>query len=372
VNLSWGSSTDNVGVTGYEIFRNGTFLATATATATSYSDPTATPSTTYGYRVRSLDAAGNRSAFGNTATVTTPLASALPGSTLTVAPQADARVEESSPSTNYGSSYLRTDGGGSAHVDSYLKFAVSGVAGSVQSAKLRVYAYTDTVDGPAVYTSGTGWSESTITWASRPTSTSGAIDDRGTVASGTWVEYNATPVVTGNGTYSFRLATTSSDGLDMRSREYTDAGSRPELVLKLDNGGGGAHPPGSPLHVSDPFSPIGIDRLAPRLALGGRTTQRLVRRAVIAAATCDEPCTVTATAKLSFGRTAASFRSRRLERTLGAGVRGKLKLTFSRRAVRAARRALRRGQRVFASVTVHSRDSAGNSSTGRRKIRLKH
>src|SRR5918996_1826380 len=71
VDLSWGASTDNVGVTGYEIFRNGSLLQSVGA-VTSYSDTTVSSSTTYSYQVRARDAAGNRSAFGNTATVTTP------------------------------------------------------------------------------------------------------------------------------------------------------------------------------------------------------------------------------------------------------------------------------------------------------------
>ena len=44
-----------------------------------------------------------------------------------------------------------------------------------------------------------------------------------------WVEYDVTSFVTGNGTYSFGLASTSSDGVDFRSREA--ATLRPELVV---------------------------------------------------------------------------------------------------------------------------------------------
>jgi parallel beta-helix repeat protein len=74
VDLSWGASSDNVGVTGYEIFRDGSLLATVGA-VTFYSDTTASPSTTYSYQVRAKDAAGNLSGFSNTATATTPAAS---------------------------------------------------------------------------------------------------------------------------------------------------------------------------------------------------------------------------------------------------------------------------------------------------------
>ena len=47
----------------------------------------------------------------------------------------------------------------------------------------------------------------------------------------TWVEYDVTPFVTGNGTYSFSLATTSNDGIDFYNRE--NATLRPELVVTL-------------------------------------------------------------------------------------------------------------------------------------------
>jgi chitodextrinase len=75
VDLSWGASSDNVGVTNYEIYRNGSSLTTV-GQVTSYSDTTASPSTTYSYQVRAKDAAGNSSGFSNTATATTPAGSA--------------------------------------------------------------------------------------------------------------------------------------------------------------------------------------------------------------------------------------------------------------------------------------------------------
>jgi chitodextrinase len=69
VNLNWNASTDNVGVTGYEVFRDGSLLATVTATNTSATGLTA--STSYTFKVRAKDAAGNSSAFTNDISVTT-------------------------------------------------------------------------------------------------------------------------------------------------------------------------------------------------------------------------------------------------------------------------------------------------------------
>jgi chitodextrinase len=70
VDLSWGASSDNVGVTGYRVYRNGTLVGTTAST--SYSDTSAAPATSYGYTVAATDAAGNGSAQSTAASVTTP------------------------------------------------------------------------------------------------------------------------------------------------------------------------------------------------------------------------------------------------------------------------------------------------------------
>jgi hypothetical protein len=60
VRLSWTASHDDVGVTGYDIARSGTTLATGVA-ATSFVDTSATPGSDVVYSVRARDAAGNLS-----------------------------------------------------------------------------------------------------------------------------------------------------------------------------------------------------------------------------------------------------------------------------------------------------------------------
>jgi hypothetical protein len=73
IDLAWGAATDDIGVTGYRIFRNGsaTPIASLGATARSYSNTGLAPGTTYSYTVRAVDAAGNVSAASATATATT-------------------------------------------------------------------------------------------------------------------------------------------------------------------------------------------------------------------------------------------------------------------------------------------------------------
>ena len=67
--LSWDPSTDNVGVTGYEVFEGGQSLGTVTSTGANITGLTA--STTYSFQVRAFDAAGNNSALSSALQVTT-------------------------------------------------------------------------------------------------------------------------------------------------------------------------------------------------------------------------------------------------------------------------------------------------------------
>ena len=59
IKLVWSASSDNVGVSGYEIRRDGALIATVTGTT--YTDTGLLSLTTYAYDVRARDAAGNTS-----------------------------------------------------------------------------------------------------------------------------------------------------------------------------------------------------------------------------------------------------------------------------------------------------------------------
>lgn len=71
VSLGWTASTDNVGVTGYEIFRAGVTSPVATATGTTGTVSGLTPNTAYSFTVKARDAAGNRSAASAPVSATT-------------------------------------------------------------------------------------------------------------------------------------------------------------------------------------------------------------------------------------------------------------------------------------------------------------
>jgi hypothetical protein len=69
IDLTWNPSTDNVGVTNYRVYRNGTQIATASGT--SYQNAGLQPASTYTYRVIAFDAAGNGSPASNEVSATT-------------------------------------------------------------------------------------------------------------------------------------------------------------------------------------------------------------------------------------------------------------------------------------------------------------
>ncbi|CAL9512386.1 hypothetical protein SUDANB95_03635 [Actinosynnema sp. ALI-1.44] len=101
ISLSWNASTDNVGVTGYQVLSGTTVVTTATTTGATVTGLAA--GTTYTFTVRARDAAGNASAAsapvtattstsnGSTVDVTTAaqlqsaLANAVPGQTIRLA-----------------------------------------------------------------------------------------------------------------------------------------------------------------------------------------------------------------------------------------------------------------------------------------------
>ncbi|WP_392670084.1 glycoside hydrolase family 6 protein [Streptomyces sp. LN785] len=69
VSLSWSASTDNTGVTAYDVYRAG--VQVGSSASTSYTDTGLTASTAYSYTVKARDAAGNVSAASAAVSATT-------------------------------------------------------------------------------------------------------------------------------------------------------------------------------------------------------------------------------------------------------------------------------------------------------------
>jgi hypothetical protein len=79
VDLSWSASTDNVGVVGYDVKRDGPGgqVITPIGTQTTFTDTSVSPASTYTYAVRARDLAGNPSDWSSSVDVTTPAVSTV-------------------------------------------------------------------------------------------------------------------------------------------------------------------------------------------------------------------------------------------------------------------------------------------------------
>lgn len=160
----------------------------------------------------------------------TPTAT-LPPISLTFKPVADAYVDESRARTDFGTSNsLRVDA--SPVVNSYLRFTVQGLGlRSISQVHLLVYAYSASFKGIDVKAvADNTWAEKTITASNAPALGS-TLDTSLAVTTRTWVTFDVTSYVTGEGTFSFGLSTSGKTAISLASREsvvYT-----PRLVVDL-------------------------------------------------------------------------------------------------------------------------------------------
>jgi len=162
----------------------------------------------------------------------TPTATQTPMiSILTFTPVEDAYVASGSPTTNYGSATtLQVDNSPIKHF--LIKFNVSGLNGKqISSAKLRLYNVDAASKGGDFYAvSDTAWQEETITWNNAPAALTNLLASLGSVSANNWYEIDITSLITGDGTYSLRISSTSSDGADYSSKEGTNP---PQLVITV-------------------------------------------------------------------------------------------------------------------------------------------
>lgn len=165
----------------------------------------------------------------------TPTNTPGPGTgSVTLNPVADASVISSRPTTNQGNvATLRLDA--SPDINSYLRFNVQGVTGSVTQATLRLYSQSTSGTGYSVYqVADNSWGETTINYNNAPALGS-VLNNSGGIASGSYVDVDVTGYVTGNGLFSFGLSTADSNLIQLQSRE---GANEPELVVQFSGSGG--------------------------------------------------------------------------------------------------------------------------------------
>jgi hypothetical protein len=197
-----------------------TALLTGTSASTATATPTQTPTNT---RTPSLTQTSNPS----TATVTTPTSNAI----LTFTPAADTYVQADLPTSSFGSAtQMVVDNSPIRNL--LLKFNVSGVGTrSILNAKLRLYCVDPSPFGGEFHrVADASWSEGTINWNNAPIADLNSIATLGKVVASAWYEVDVTSLVTGDGTFSLKALSTSTDGAYYASKEGT-AGFAPQLVI---------------------------------------------------------------------------------------------------------------------------------------------
>jgi hypothetical protein len=149
---------------------------------------------------------------------------------LTFFPAADATIQSAYPTTNYGgTSKINADA--SPTQDFLMRFNVGGIAGRhVVQARLVLACLNGSNSGGRFAPTSSDWTESTVTWANAPAAGS-SVASLGAVISGLVYEVDVTPLVTGDGAFSMRVDSTSSDGADYASRENSMLALRPILVV---------------------------------------------------------------------------------------------------------------------------------------------
>jgi hypothetical protein len=154
----------------------------------------------------------------------------------TVTASSDAYVQPDLPISNFGSAALLSVRAASASKPSqtaFVRFTVEGLVAPPSSVQLQLYTYSTSATGIAVGTADNGWSETGITATTAPASSVPVATMAPLTANG-WAAADVSSVVTGNGTYTFALTTSSTVSKQFGSREAL--GFEPRLVLSGDPG----------------------------------------------------------------------------------------------------------------------------------------
>ena len=156
--------------------------------------------------------------------------------TLTLVPVADTYVSAAAPSTVYGASNrLVVDGSPVSRV--FIRFDLTAVTGTVQSARLRlhvanVFNAQSPAGGSVASTTSTAWSEASTSWNNQPAIDGPLLGALGAVSRNTWVEIDVTQAVDAGAIVSLALSSTNSNGAYYDSRQ--SGALAPQLILSVD------------------------------------------------------------------------------------------------------------------------------------------
>jgi hypothetical protein len=156
------------------------------------------------------------------------------GQTLQFNPVADAFTMANRPTSNMGTANsLRLDT--SPQTNSYLRFNVQGLNGTVSQATLRVYVQSSSSLGFNVnQVADNTWGETSINFNNAPALGS-VVNSSGATTANNYIVVDVTSAVSGNGLVSFGLSTADSSLILLASRE---SGNQPELIVQTAGNGG--------------------------------------------------------------------------------------------------------------------------------------
>lgn len=172
VSLSWSASTDNVGVTGYELYQNGLLINNAIQ-ATTYTVSNLSCNTSYSYYVKAKDAAGNLSATSNATTGTTsPCINLLTKIIYDESLNSEWTNVSSAATINMNNSNIVQTGVRSIRADyganGILRFSKNSVAITSPSTQLRFWVYNNGNNSIRIYTQSQDGSGNSTMITTRP------------------------------------------------------------------------------------------------------------------------------------------------------------------------------------------------------------
>jgi hypothetical protein len=154
-----------------------------------------------------------------------------PPPTFTFTPTDDATIRGDLPASNYGAD-VRLGADAAPQTNFLLKFNVA-TGCTITGAKLVVTVgnslYDDSDHGGDFFTTGTSWSEATVTWSAAPASGT-SLGSLGPVSLNTAYSIPVTSVVKTDGAAAFRISSTSSEGAKYYSKEGSTT-SMPKLQV---------------------------------------------------------------------------------------------------------------------------------------------
>ncbi|GEN74518.1 metalloprotease Fpp1 [Chryseobacterium hagamense] len=197
-NLSWSGATDNVGVTGYEVYQGSSMIGSTSST--SYTVTGLTPSTTYSFNVKAKDAAGNTSTSSNTVSVTTSA-----GSTVSYCSASSTNTgDEKIGNVKFGT--INNTSTGTSGYENFTSISTNVTKGSAYTISITpVWTSTKYKEGYAVYIDYNGDGDFTdsgeLVWSKSASTTSpvtGTVTIPSTAVTGStrmrvMMQYNAIP-----------------------------------------------------------------------------------------------------------------------------------------------------------------------------------